>query len=26
VPFRNGSGTLNGGDFRTTASMSMIYN
>ena len=26
VPFRNGSRTLNGGDFRTTASMSMIYN
>ena len=26
VPFRNGSGILNGGDFRTTASMSMIYN
>ncbi|MBB0733524.1 fimbrial protein, partial [Escherichia coli] len=23
---RNGSGILNGGDFRTTASMSMIYN
>ncbi|EMK8289043.1 fimbrial protein, partial [Escherichia coli] len=23
---RNGSRTLNGGDFRTTASMSMIYN
>ncbi|EOC0696900.1 fimbrial protein [Escherichia coli] len=26
VPFRNGSGVLNGGDFRTTASMSIIYN
>ncbi|EMX79798.1 minor pilin subunit PapF [Escherichia coli P0299438.10] len=26
VPFRNGSGVLNSGEFQATANMSIIYN